>query len=181
MGKSKQSNLSVFLDSESISFQRSILFHNNVLQYPSVVRPDQACRGSFPAHRPQSSGSKIFSVGLFYYRAQGPTLHSWFIQSTVDFALQKTGNRQNESFEAPSPVGWAMKIKKKKCLQVNIYFVLSFRQQQVIPFWKGEKYQYFATIFFQVENVIFWGVLGRKTGRAGPITLKLSTKRNQVF
>ena len=75
--KAKQSILSVFLDSESISFQRSILFHNNVLQYPSVVRPDQACRGSFPAQQPQSSGSKIFSVGLFYYRAQGPTLLSY--------------------------------------------------------------------------------------------------------
>ena len=35
--------------------------------------------------------------------------------------------------------------------------------------------------FFQVRDVIFFGVFGRKTGKAGPIILKLSTKRNQVF
>ena len=36
-------------------------------------------------------------------------------------------------------------------------------------------------IFFHMKDMIFFGVFGRKTGRAGPIILKLSTKRNQVF
>ena len=32
-----------------------------------------------------------------------------------------------------------------------------------------------------MKNVIFFGVFGQKTGRAGQIILKLSTMRNQVF
>ena len=36
-------------------------------------------------------------------------------------------------------------------------------------------------IYFHANNVIFFGVFGQKTGRAGQIILKLSTMRNQVF
>ena len=36
-------------------------------------------------------------------------------------------------------------------------------------------------ITFHVKNMIFFGVFGQKTGRAGQIILKLSTMRNQVF
>ena len=32
-----------------------------------------------------------------------------------------------------------------------------------------------------MKNVIFFGVFGQKTGRAGQIILNLSTKRNQMF
>ena len=32
-----------------------------------------------------------------------------------------------------------------------------------------------------MKNVIFWGNFGQKTGMAGPIIFKLSTKRNQVL
>ena len=70
-------------------------------------------------------------------------------------------------------IGKAMKIENKKCLKVNIFFVL-----KVIPLGKGEKVPFFATNIFYV---IYFGVFGRKTGRAGPIILKLSIKRNQVF
>ena len=69
-------------------------------------------------------------------------------------------------------IGKAKKIENKKCLKVNIFFVL-----KVIPLGKGEKVPFFATnIFF----VIYFGVFGRKTGRAGPIISKLYTKGNQV-
>ena len=54
-----------------------------------------------------------------------------------------------------------------KCLKVHIYYVLSFKEKQAIPFLS--------------ENCDFFGVFGRKTGRAGPTALKFSTKRNQVF
>ena len=61
-----------------------------------------------------------------------------------------------------------MKIKKKKkWLKVIIYFVLSFKQEQVVPFWKVKNYQYFTTNIFHVKNVILFGVSGQKSGRAG--------------
>ena len=55
----------------------------------------------------------------------------------------------------------------------KLFFVL-----KVISLGKGEKVPFFATNIFYV---IYFGVFGRKTGRAGPIILKLSTKRDQVF
>ena len=42
-------------------------------------------------------------------------------------------------------------------------------------------YQYFAANIFSHEKCDFFGVFGQKTGRAGQIILKLSTKRNWVF
>ena len=44
-----------------------------------------------------------------------------------------------------------------------------------------EKYQYFATNIFSSEKCDFFGDFGQKTGIAGPIIFKLSTKRNQVL
>ena len=41
-----------------------------------------------------------------------------------------------------------MKIKKEKMLKVNICFVLSFQQKQVVPFWKGEKLPIFCCKYF---------------------------------
>ena len=38
-----------------------------------------------------------------------------------------------------------------------------------------------ATNIFSREKCDFFGVFGQKTGRAGQIILKLSTKRNQVL
>ena len=50
-----------------------------------------------------------------------------------------------------------------------------------IPFWKGEKVPiFYHKYLFKWKMWLFW-VWGQKTGRAGPITLKLSTKRNQAF
>ena len=46
--------------------------------------------------------------------------------------------------------------EEKKCLKLNIYFVPSFKQKQVVPFGKVKNYQYFATIIFSRENAIFW-------------------------
>ena len=74
-----------------------------------------------------------------------------------------------------------MKIKKKKCFKVNIYILLIFQRKQVLFFVKMKKYQYFATNIFSSEKCDFFGDFGQKTGRAGLIMLKLSTKRNQVF
>ena len=44
-----------------------------------------------------------------------------------------------------------------------------------------EKYQNFATNIFSSEKCDFFGDFGQKTGIAGPIIFKLSTKRNQVL
>ena len=44
-----------------------------------------------------------------------------------------------------------------------------------------EKYQNFATNIFSSEKCDFFGDFGQKTGRAGLIIFKLSTKRNQVL
>ena len=46
---------------------------------------------------------------------------------------------------------------KKKCLKVNIYFVISFIQKQVVPFWKGEKLPIFCyKYFFTWKMWFFW-------------------------
>ena len=65
--------------------------------------------------------------------------------------------------------------------KVNTCFLLSFKLNQVIPFWKGEKVPIFCQRYFFKWKMWFFCAFGRKTGRAGPILLKLSTKRNQVF
>ena len=53
-----------------------------------------------------------------------------------------------------------------------------FEQKLVILFWKGKKNtNILPQIFFQVKNVKKFGILGQKTGRAGPIILKLSMKK----
>ena len=44
-----------------------------------------------------------------------------------------------------------------------------------------EKYQNFATNIFSSDKCDFFGDFGQKTGIAGPIIFKLSTKRNQVM
>ena len=44
-----------------------------------------------------------------------------------------------------------------------------------------EKYQNFATNIFSSDKCDFFGDFGQKTGIAGPIIFKLSTKRNQVL
>ena len=56
-----------------------------------------------------------------------------------------------------------MTIKKKKIVsncvqnvQVKNYFVLSFKQKQVILFWKGEKVPIFCLKYFWIKRVIFW-------------------------
>ena len=76
---------------------------------------------------------------------------------------------------------FALYVKEWKLRRWKNYFVLSFKLKQVIPFWKGEKAPiFFQKYFFQVNNVNF-GVLGQKTGTAGPTILKLFTERDQVF
>jgi len=45
--------------------------------------------------------------------------------------------------------------------------------------WKNNKI--LPQIFFQVKNVICFCDFGQKTGIAGPIIFKLSSKRNQVL
>ena len=75
-----------------------------------------------------------------------------------------------------------MEIKEKKMFIGKHSFCAQFHTKTGDSFLKKVKYyQYFATNVLHVKNVIFFGVFGRKTGRAGPIILKLSTKRNQVF
>ena len=61
-----------------------------------------------------------------------------------------------------------MTIKKKKIVsncvqnvQVKNYFVLSFKQKQVILFWKGEKVPIFCLKYFWIKRVIFFGQKNR--------------------
>ena len=65
-----------------------------------------------------------------------------------------------------------MKIKKKKCLKVNIYFVLSFKQKQVVPFWKGEKLPKHCYKYFSREKCDFFGVFDQKNWKGWPDNFK---------
>ena len=57
-----------------------------------------------------------------------------------------------------------------------------FQQKRMIPFWKSKKVPIFChKYFFQWKMWYFFSVFDRNTGRAGPIILKLCTKRNQGF
>ena len=68
-----------------------------------------------------------------------------------------------DEIHLPYPAASALQVKqwklrRKKCLKVNIYFVLSFKQKQVIHF-KWWIITNLLQIFFYVKNVIF-GVFG---------------------
>ena len=69
-----------------------------------------------------------------------------------------------------------MKIRRKKTFKSNEIFVLSLKQIQVIPVWKGEKKkQYFAKEYLFKWKYDFFDVSGQKTGTTCPTILKLST------
>ena len=54
-------------------------------------------------------------------------------------------------------LGKAMKIKKKKCLKVNIYFCSALNENRWFLFEKVKNYQYFATNIFSREKCdFFW-------------------------
>ena len=60
-----------------------------------------------------------------------------------------------------------MEIKKNKMFKSKHLFCAQFLKGKKVPIF-SHKY------FFQVINVILVGIFGQKTGRAGPIILKLS-------
>ena len=75
-----------------------------------------------------------------------------------------------------------MKIKKKKMFKSKHLFFAPFSSKTGDLFCIGGKIPKFCLkYFFQVKIVIFFGVFGQKTGIAGLIIFKLSTKRNQVL
>ena len=48
-------------------------------------------------------------------------------------------------------------LEEEKCLKVNICFLFSFKPNQVIPFWKGEKVPIFYHRYFWCEKCdFFW-------------------------
>ena len=53
-------------------------------------------------------------------------------------------------------------------LKVNIYFVLSLKQKQVVPLRKGKKLPIFCYKYFHVKNVIFLPFLAKKNCKGWP-------------
>ena len=76
----------------------------------------------------------------------------------------------------------SMKIKETKILKSKNSFYAHFWTKTGDFFLKRWKTtNILPQIFFQVKNVIFFVDFGQKTGIAGPIIFKLSTKWNQVL
>ena len=72
----------------------------------------------------------------------------------------------------------SMKIKETKILKSKNSFYAHFWTKTGDFFLKRWKTtNILPQIFFQVKNVKKIGILGQKTGRAGPIILKLSMKK----
>ena len=74
-----------------------------------------------------------------------------------------------------------MKIKKKKMFKSKHLFFAPFSSKTGDFFCIDGKIPKFCHKYFSSEKFYFFGDFGQKTGIAGPIIFKLSTKRNQVL
>ena len=68
------------------------------------------------------------------------------------------------------------KLRRKKCLKVKIYFVLSFIQKQVVPFWKGEKLPIFCYKYLFTWKMWFFSRFGAKNWKGRPDNFETSHK-----
>ena len=75
-------------------------------------------------------------------------------------------------------LGKAMKIKKKKCLKVNIYFCSALNENRWFLFEKVKNYQYFATNIFSRERCDLFRFFGQKNWKGWPDNFETFHKEN---
>ena len=105
--------------------------------------------------------SKYVNTARAHYCAHNLTRHlapvSVMSFGSCHLILFDTICQHNQLFSNSALQVKQWKLRRKKCLKVNIHFALSFIQKQVIPFGKGEILPIFCYKYFPREKCdFFW-------------------------